>query len=114
MDGIPHPVSPDELYAHLGTGSAPVLVDVRRAEAFDTDDRLVIGALHRAPEDVEHNWMTRASDDRPYRLSLADQSVHQSQPAGAEWKQRLPLTMGGNPHASSRLSAGAVRALHGQ
>src|SRR5215207_9656489 len=46
-------VSPHDLYAHLGTASAPLLVDVRRQESLGTDDRLIIGALHRAPEDVE-------------------------------------------------------------
>src|SRR5215204_2192880 len=51
MDGIPS-VSPHDLYARLGTASAPLLLDVRRQESFGADDRLIIGALHRAPEDV--------------------------------------------------------------
>ena len=42
MDGLALPVSPDELYARLGTASAPVLLDVRRSEAFGADD-----AAHR-------------------------------------------------------------------
>jgi rhodanese-related sulfurtransferase len=56
MDGIPS-VSPHDLYARLGTASAPLLLDVRREAAFAADDRLIIGALHRAPEDVER-WQT--------------------------------------------------------
>jgi rhodanese-related sulfurtransferase len=52
MDGAPS-VSPHDLYARLGTASAPLLLDVRREEAFGADDRLIIGAIHRAPEDVE-------------------------------------------------------------
>ena len=34
MDGRPFPFHPDELYARLGTAAAPLLIDVRRAEAF--------------------------------------------------------------------------------
>jgi hypothetical protein len=35
MDRNLFPVSAAELYAHLGTASAPTLVDVRRHDAFD-------------------------------------------------------------------------------
>ena len=38
MNGNALPVSPDELYARLGTAQAPLLIDVRRAPAFDDDD----------------------------------------------------------------------------
>jgi rhodanese-related sulfurtransferase len=51
MDGV----SSHELYARLGTAAAPVLVDVRRAEAFGTDDAVIIGAIHRPPETVS-DW----------------------------------------------------------
>jgi rhodanese-related sulfurtransferase len=53
MDGNLLSVSAAELYAHLGTASAPTLVDVRRPDAFDADDRQIIGALRRAPEEVD-------------------------------------------------------------
>jgi rhodanese-related sulfurtransferase len=42
-----------ELYARLGTALAPMLVDVRRQDAFDADDRLIIGAVHHAPGEVD-------------------------------------------------------------
>src|SRR5713226_8340303 len=58
MDGTPLSVSPSDLYARLGTASAPVLIDVRRDEAFAADDRLIIGAFHRSPADVE-SWLKR-------------------------------------------------------
>jgi hypothetical protein len=45
MDGTLLSVSAAELYAHLGTASAPMLVDVRRQDAFDADDRMIIGAV---------------------------------------------------------------------
>ena len=41
MDGQAQPISSQQLYEHLGTASAPVLVDVRRQDAFGTDDRLI-------------------------------------------------------------------------
>ena len=50
MDGPS--ISSQELYARLGTAVAPVLVDVRRAEAFGADDAVIIGAVHRPPESV--------------------------------------------------------------
>src|SRR5258707_8623433 len=53
MDGNLLSVSAAELYAHLGTASAPMLVDVRREDAFDADDRLIIGAARHAPGEVD-------------------------------------------------------------
>ena len=56
MDGNAHPVSPDDLYARLGTASAPLLIDVRRAQAFETDDRLIVGSARRLPDKVSE-WL---------------------------------------------------------
>ena len=56
MDGNLTSVSPGELYTRLGTALAPMLVDVRRQEALSADDRLIIGAYHRPPEDV-NRWL---------------------------------------------------------
>ena len=53
MDGNPTSISSSDLYARLGTASAPMLLDVRRQDAFDADDRLIVGGFHVAPEDVE-------------------------------------------------------------
>jgi rhodanese-related sulfurtransferase len=50
MDGPT--VSPQHLYAGLGTAAAPIIVDVRRAEAFGADDTMIVGALRRTPEDA--------------------------------------------------------------
>jgi rhodanese-related sulfurtransferase len=61
MDGMS--VSPQELYSRLGTATAPVLVDVRRAEAFGADDAVIIGATHRPPEAVS-GWRTELPKDR--------------------------------------------------
>jgi rhodanese-related sulfurtransferase len=48
----------------LGTAAAPLLVDVRRQDAFNADDRLIVGALHLPPGDVE-SWRKDVPEDRP-------------------------------------------------
>ena len=55
MDGNALSVSPDKLYARLGTAKSPLLIDVRRAPAFEADDRLIIGSARRLPEQVS-DW----------------------------------------------------------
>jgi hypothetical protein len=37
MDGWPTSISPHELYSRIGTGAAPVLIDVQREDAFGAD-----------------------------------------------------------------------------
>lgn len=63
MDRTALSVSAAELYAHLGTASAPMLVDVRGQGAFDADDKQIIGAVHQAPEEV-HRWSTELPTSR--------------------------------------------------
>src|SRR5215217_1839298 len=62
MDGAPS-ISTHDLYGRLGTASAPLLFDVRRWVSFDADDRLIIGAIHRAAEDVEQ-WQEEIQPGR--------------------------------------------------
>ena len=45
MDGNLASVSAGELYAHLGTASAPMLVDVRRQDAFDASSKSLKGGV---------------------------------------------------------------------
>lgn len=52
MDGNESRISPAELYESLGTGAAPVLIDVRRPENYDADDALIVGAIRRVPDRV--------------------------------------------------------------
>jgi hypothetical protein len=66
MDGTALPVSSLELYGRLGTASAPVLIDVRRDEAFSKDGGLIVGAFHRSPGEVER-WSKELTSDRPGR-----------------------------------------------
>jgi rhodanese-related sulfurtransferase len=69
VDGMS--VSPQELHARLGTAAAPVLVDVRRAEAFGADQAVIIGAIHRPPESVS-DWLA----DLPKNREVVVYCVH--------------------------------------
>lgn len=63
MDGTLLSVSAPELYAHLGTAAAPMLVDVRRQDTFDADDRQIISAVRHAPGEIDR-WLRDLSFDR--------------------------------------------------
>jgi rhodanese-related sulfurtransferase len=45
-------ISSQQLYERLGSASAPVLVDVRREDAFAADEAMIIGAVRRSPETI--------------------------------------------------------------
>jgi rhodanese-related sulfurtransferase len=47
------PISPQDLYARLGTAASPLVIDARHPADFDIDDKMIVGAIRRAPEDVE-------------------------------------------------------------
>ncbi len=64
MDGNAHSVSHDDLYAQLGTAAAPLLIDVRKSEAFNADDRLIVGATYRPPAEVA-GWQKALPAGRP-------------------------------------------------
>jgi hypothetical protein len=52
MDDRNHSISPDSLYARLGSDAAPIIVDLRRDADLDADT-LVATALRCSPEHVE-------------------------------------------------------------
>jgi rhodanese-related sulfurtransferase len=64
MKGTLRSIQVSDLYARLGTASAPMLLDVRRQDAFESDNKMIIGASRRAPEDVE-TWSKELPSDRP-------------------------------------------------
>jgi rhodanese-related sulfurtransferase len=64
MDVQALPITTSELYARLGTANAPLLIDVRRAPAFDSDERRIIGACRYLPDDVS-NWSPALAKGRP-------------------------------------------------
>jgi len=45
-------VSPQELYAAIGTATAPTIVDARGDAAFGADDKMIVAARHLPSEDV--------------------------------------------------------------
>src|ERR1700730_16095125 len=55
MDGTPVSIFPVDLYARLGTASAPSLVDVRHADDLASADRLIVAATHR-PAEMMQSW----------------------------------------------------------
>ena len=64
MDGTAPRISPSELYARLGTAAAPLVVDVRRPQAFDEAALLIVGSCRRAPAEVTQ-WQRALSNGRP-------------------------------------------------
>jgi rhodanese-related sulfurtransferase len=64
MDGPLCSVHPGDLYARLGTASAPMLLDVRRLDTFESDNKMIVGATRRAPENVEM-WSKELPSNRP-------------------------------------------------
>jgi rhodanese-related sulfurtransferase len=71
MDGSMACISPQELYGQIGTGAAPVVIDVRRDQAFDEDNRLIVGALRHRSGEVE-SWLR----DLPSVRSVVVYCVH--------------------------------------
>jgi len=61
MDGKAQPISSSDLYAHLGTDSAPLLLDVRRDQAF-SEDGLIIARCAVLRQRSNHDRSRRAHD----------------------------------------------------
>jgi rhodanese-related sulfurtransferase len=85
MDARIPSVSSNELYARLGTASAPVLLDVRRDEAFSKDNGLIIGAFHRSPEEVEPWSKYLAPDHSVVAYCVHGHEVSQGVAARLHW-----------------------------
>ena len=64
MGTMTSPISCNDLYSRIGTAAAPFLLDVRRAEAFGADDKLIVGASHLPPESVGE-WLHNLPTGRP-------------------------------------------------
>src|SRR5262249_20909975 len=61
---MPAATSVSDLSKVLGTPRAPIVVDVRRDEAFKTAKHLIAGAIWRSPQRVQH-WREGLSSNRP-------------------------------------------------
>ena len=64
MDGGRFSISPQSLYARLGTAGAPLIVDVRRQPAFEAADQMIPGAIRRAPDTID-GGSHQITADRP-------------------------------------------------
>jgi rhodanese-related sulfurtransferase len=83
MDGQVRSISPDRLYAQIGTADAPVLVDCRQPAEFQADDTLIIGAVRQTP-DAAPQWLKDLRAGRDVVLYCAD---------GADVSQGLAATL---------------------
>jgi len=82
MYGQAPTISTKELYAQLGTVAAPVVVDARKRDAFDAEDRLIVGAV-RYDIDANAEWPQNLPAGRPVILYCAH-GAEVSQAAAAE------------------------------
>jgi rhodanese-related sulfurtransferase len=64
MDEGRFSISASALYEQLGTAAAPRIIDVRRAAAFDADDRMLVAAIRRDAADVAR-WSAHLRADKP-------------------------------------------------
>ncbi len=67
MDTIAPPLSPSRLFASLGSGAAPLVIDVRRRAAFDEDTVMIAGATWRDPFTIS-DWEKYLPRHRPVVL----------------------------------------------
>jgi rhodanese-related sulfurtransferase len=63
----PQAVAPQSLSQSLKQFPPPAVIDVRRAESFARDPRLIAGAIRRAPEQLDA-WASQAEPWRPVVL----------------------------------------------
>ncbi len=64
MDGSKPPsISLLDLYGAIGTAAVPILIDVRRSAAFAADNRMIVGAIRRNPDEIQ-NWREHLPSDR--------------------------------------------------
>ena len=64
MDETQSSIAPLDLYARLGTASAPIVVDVRRQIDFADAKELIVGAFHRSPDETDR-WAGDLPRERP-------------------------------------------------
>jgi rhodanese-related sulfurtransferase len=88
-------ITPRSLYDLLGTSRAPLLLDVRRQPAFDSDDRMLAGALRPMGDAVA--WAARHARGRP----VVTYCVH-----GHEVSQQAAQELSRAGHDASYLEGG--------
>ena len=64
MDEGRFSISTQALYQQLGTAAAPLVIDVRRNSAFDADDRMLVSAVRRGPDEIRR-WSRDLRPEQP-------------------------------------------------
>lgn len=67
MDTVAPSLAPSDLYATLGTGASPLVIDVRRRATLEADTALIAGATWRDPFNVP-DWEKYLPRHRPVVL----------------------------------------------
>lgn len=67
MDTVAPCIAPSDLFATLGTGASPLVIDVRRRAALEADTAMIAGATWRDPFDV-NEWEKYLPRHRPVVL----------------------------------------------
>lgn len=73
MDGTVLSIPASDLFARLGMASAPMLLDVRCPDAFNADDKMIVSAIRRPPDDVG-TWTKELPSGRPIVIYGSDGS----------------------------------------
>lgn len=63
MGGLPLSLEPHELVGLLASGWSPAVIDVRKAEAYQSSETVIATATWRDPASV-HEWSDTLNDDR--------------------------------------------------
>ncbi|GAB4276197.1 MAG: hypothetical protein Kow0092_31910 [Deferrisomatales bacterium] len=63
-------ITKDQLLAELGTGRAPVVIDVRRQQDWDASPEKIAGAVREIPEETP-TWSRKYSKATPLVLYCA-------------------------------------------
>jgi rhodanese-related sulfurtransferase len=71
MDGTQNSILADDLYARLGTASAPMVLDVRSLGTGGADDRVVVSAIQRNVDD-KGQWLDLLPTGRPIVVYCAE------------------------------------------
>ena len=104
---MPSAITVSELARLAGTARAPLLIDVRREQAFKSANDMIAGAIRRSPDNVEH-WRGDLPERGPVVVycahghevsqgvasALADKGIGASYLSGgiAAWvEQKLPV-----------------------
>src|SRR5215471_21608732 len=84
-------ISAQALYPRLGTELAPIIIDVRRSLAFEADDTVIVGAVRRPPEEVDH-WRSELTEGRSVVVYCAHGQKYGSGATRCRERRLLPRT----------------------